>query len=116
MNKNKKIICFDIDGTICTHTKGDYSKAILFKEAKNKINSLYNKGYKIIFFTSRYMNRYNGNRDLIYKEGYDFTYKQLIDWGLKFHELHMCKPLYDKIYDDKSYKYNKQWMKSKIDE
>lgn len=111
MRKTKKTLCFDIDGTICTQTTGDYSKAKPFKDARNKINQLFDNGNKIIFFTSRYMNRYSGNRDLIYKIGYDFTYNQLVKWGFKFDELHMCKPLYDKIFDDKSFKYNKSWMK-----
>ena len=38
----------------------------------------------------------------------------LRDWGLKFHELHMCKPLYDKIIDDKSYKYDTEWYNLNI--
>ena len=110
----KKTLCFDIDGTICTQTTGDYTKAEYFQGAKDKINNLYDEGYKIIFFTSRYMNRFKGNREIIYKEGYEFTYNQLRDWGLKFHELHMCKPLYDKIIDDKSYKYDTEWYNLNI--
>ena len=38
---------FDIDGTICSLTNGDYEKAIPINERIEKINSLYEKG--IIF-------------------------------------------------------------------
>ena len=47
------VYCFDIDGTICTNTDGDYEQAVPFKEVIKKINSLYDMGYKIIFFTAR---------------------------------------------------------------
>ena len=45
----------DIDSTICTQTFGDYSKAKPYQDRINKINDLYDKGHKIIYFTARGM-------------------------------------------------------------
>lgn len=108
--KYKKIICFDIDGVICTQVKnGDYENAIPKKKEISLINKLYKKNYKIILFTSRYMGRSKGNFKLAHKIGYKFTYHQLKKWKLKFHELIMAKPSYDIIIDDKSYNFKNNW-------
>ena len=66
-----------------------------------KINNLYEDGHKIIFMTARGMGRSNNNRDSAYKEFYDFTYSQLRNWGLNFHELYLGKPEGDIFIDDK---------------
>ena len=98
-----KIIIFDIDETICKTNKLNYDSS---KPIKNKIlliNKLYEKGHIIKLFTARYMGRYKGNVHLIEKKFYRKTKKQLKDWGLKFHELIMGKPLYDIFVDDKAY-------------
>jgi hypothetical protein len=98
-----KIIIFDIDETICKTTKLNYDSS---KPIKNKIlliNKLYEKGHIIKLFTARYMGRYKSNVRLIEKKFYKKTEKQLKDWGLKFHELIMGKPLYDIFVDDKAY-------------
>ena len=48
---NNKIICFDIDNTIC-HTIGrNYNQATPNKNVINKINELYKKGHIIKLFT-----------------------------------------------------------------
>ena len=109
MKNKKKIFCFDIDGTICTQRKGDYKNAKPYLKVKEAINYLYDNGHTIIFFTSRFMNRYSGKKSLIKKYGYTFTKKQLIKWGFKFHELKMYKPFYDIMIDDKSLFYKKKW-------
>jgi len=88
------VYCFDIDGTICTNTDGDYEQAIPFKEVIEKINGLYDLGHKIIFYTGR------GSTTGI--DWYDFTKKQLKDWQVKYHELIMGKPYADLYIDDKA--------------
>ena len=88
------VYCFDIDGTICTNTDGDYEQAIPFKEVIEKINRLYDKGHKIIFFTGR------GSTTGI--DWFDLTRKQLKDWQVKYHELIMGKPHADIFIDDKA--------------
>ena len=40
-----------------------------------------------------------------------YQMKQLKNWGLNFHELHMGKPSYDILVDDKAYEYSENWIK-----
>ena len=98
------IYVFDIDGTVCTHTDGDYENAKPLLKRVEKVNDLYERGNKIIFMTARGMGRSNNDRDFAYKEFYDFTYNQLKSWGLKFHELYLGKPEADIFIDDKGEK------------
>ena len=60
-NKIKKVICFDIDNVLCRTKNSNYSLSKPNIKAIQKINELYKRGYKIIFFTSRYMGRTNNN-------------------------------------------------------
>ena len=106
-----KVICFDLDGIICNQTEGDYENAIPNKEAIRVINRLYNEGNKIIISTSRFMRRNKNNIIDTYKEGYEFTLKQLKNWKIKFHELNMGKPRYDFLVDDKSVFFKNDWEK-----
>ena len=87
------VYCFDIDGTICTNTDGDYEHAVPFKEIIERINGLYDLGHRIIFFTGR------GSSTGI--DWQDFTKKQLKDWQVKYHELIMGKPYADLYIDDR---------------
>ena len=48
-----KIYVFDIDGTICTNTDGDYKKAQPYADMIKKVNNLYNSGNTIIMMTAR---------------------------------------------------------------
>ena len=88
-----KIYVFDIDGTICTNTYGDYGKAVPFYEKIKLINNLYDSGKYIKFFTARG----SGTG----KDWYLFTKNQLDKWGVKYHELIMGKPEGDIYVDDK---------------
>ena len=55
-----KRYCIDIDGTICTPTVGrDYHKAEPWQDRIAKINTLYNEGHYIIYFTARAMGRFS---------------------------------------------------------
>jgi len=106
MNKN---ICFDLDGTLCTNTYGDYKNAKPIKSAILKVNELYNKGNKIIIFTARFMGKSEGDINIAYGIGYKFTKKQIEEWGIKYHKLILGKPEYDIVIDDKSIFYNEKW-------
>ncbi len=90
---NKKKYCFDIDGTICT-TNCDYKDAIPFDDVINRINKLFKTGNKITLFTSR------GTKSG--KDWYDYTKKQVDEWGVKYHELIMGKPQADIFIDDRA--------------
>ena len=48
-----KTYCFDVDGTICSNTDGDYEAAEAFPEIIERINSLYDSGATIYFQTAR---------------------------------------------------------------
>lgn len=109
--KTSKIYCFDLDGVICKTNRNDYKNSKPITKAINKINSLYLNGHKVIIFTSRYMGRNNDNANLAKKQGYEFTFKQLKKWKLKFHKLIFGKPSYDFIIDDKSINF-KNWIKN----
>jgi hypothetical protein len=52
------------------------------------------------------MGKHNGNVNLIKKKYYRKTYNQITNWGLKFHELIMGKPIFDLFIDDKAYNAN----------
>ena len=108
----KKIFCFDLDNTICITRGSKYSKSKPIKGAIILINKLYTKGHFIKIFTSRYMGRNNDNANKAHNQGYKFTHKQLKRWGLKFHRLHMGKPSYDFLIDDKSIGFKKNWYKN----
>ena len=98
---NQKIALVDIDETICF-----YENVRKYNLAKpnygniQKINNLYNKGWKIIYWTGR-----GAVSGINYTE---YTYQQLHDWGCLFHELitgttlNNAKPHFDLLIDDKS--------------
>lgn len=84
----------DIDGTICNNTHGDYENAIPFKNRIKHFNRLYDEGHEIHYLTAR-----GSNSGLDWAE---LTYKQLSDWGVKYHSLKLGKPSYDYWIDDKA--------------
>jgi hypothetical protein len=103
------VLCFDIDGTVCTRTRSQYHLAKPFENARATINRLYEEGFTIVFFTARFMGRYNGEVEKAYKEGYEFTKRQLDGWGFKYHHLIMGKPSFHVQIDDKSLFHNDDW-------
>lgn len=104
-----KTIAFDLDDVICYRSKGyehlgpnkyDYCKSN--QSVVDLVNSLYDKGNKIIIYTARGMSQYKGNVALIYSELYSKTIQQLNDWGLKYDQLVMGKIHYEVLIDDKA--------------
>ena len=99
--------CFDIDGTICTWTRGrNYHKAEPMKHRIAKVNSLYDAGNHITYFTARAMGRFSDlPHEFAMKEAglalREFTEEQLAEWGCKYHRLLMGKPHADIFVDDK---------------
>ena len=94
------LIYVDIDDTICyledenQLNDKDYSKAIPYPDRIQKINKLYDEKNTIVYWTAR------GTKTG--KLWFNITYKQLMNWGCKFHELRMGKPAYDLFIDDKN--------------
>ena len=111
MKKNKKIICFDIDNTICFTIGKNYKKASPNKRGINKINKLYDNGYIIKLFTSRFMGRNEESALKAKKQGYKMTTQQLKNWNVKYHKLIFGKPSFDLFVDDKAMFFKKNWHK-----
>lgn len=89
-----KTYCFDIDGTLCTNTDGDYENAEPFLARIASVNSLKASGCVIKLFTAR------GSTT-----GQDWTLltrTQLAAWGVEYDELIMGKPQFDILVDDKA--------------
>jgi FMN phosphatase YigB (HAD superfamily) len=110
-NKKIKIICFDLDNVLCKTPKSLYKESKPIKKAIAFANSLYEKGYSVKIFTSRFMGRNNEKVFKAKKQGYEFTKKQLLAWGLKYDKLIFGKPSYDLFIDDKNFNFNKNWIK-----
>ena len=107
----KKILCFDLDNTLCLTKGNNYPKAKPKKKLIKLVNELYESGHIIKIFTARYMGRNNDNVKLAKKQGYKSTFRQLKNWGLNFHELKLGKISYDLIIDDKALGFKKNWHK-----
>lgn len=95
---------FDLDGTLCTNTYGDYKVASPFPERILHINKLFDLGHTIIIFTARGMNTYSGDINKVYEIYYEFTKQQLEKWNLKYNYLILGKPAGDIYIDDKGIK------------
>ena len=84
----------DIDGTICITNTGNYVDSKPLTVRIEKINTLYDQGHHITYWTAR-----GGNSGIDWT---DLTREQLNRWGCKYHQLHMKKPVYDLWIDDKA--------------
>lgn len=101
-----KIFCFDLDGTLCTLTDGNYLLAEPINDRIEKVNLLFEEGNKIIINTARG-----------FVTGIDWektTKSQLEKWGVKYNELYIGKPAADYYIDDKSLEI-KKWLKGDFD-
>lgn len=88
------IYCFDIDGTICTTTEGEYERAEPYSDVIAAVNALYDEGHRIILHTAR-----GSTTGISWRE---LTENQLWKWGVKYHELSFGKPTADVYIDDKA--------------
>jgi len=88
-------ICFDLDGTLCTNTYGQYEKAEPFHSRIELVNKLYEQDNYIIIESAR------GSTTKI--DWNEFTLNQLNAWGLKFHFLRTGTKIDADLYiDDKA--------------
>ena len=85
----------DIDETICEYgQKRSYPLAKLIVKNIAKINSLYDEGHTIVYWTARGATT-GLDWDVLTKE-------QLDRWGAKYSEVRMGKPHYDFFICDKA--------------
>jgi hypothetical protein len=97
------IYCFDIDGTLCTNTNGDYEIAVAFPQVIGYLNALYEQGHQIVLYTAR-----GSTTGINWREA---TVKQLRAWGVKYHQLVLGKPHADLYIDDKAVHVD-DWLKA----
>ena len=89
------LIYVDIDETICFYkSERHYPDALPITKNIDKINSLYDKGHTIVYWTAR-----GSGSGLSW---YDLTGAQLEQWGAKYHEYRVGKPRYDLFICDKA--------------
>lgn len=100
------IYCFDVDGTLCTNTEGEYEKAVPFPEVIEQVNRLYDEGHEILLLTAR------GSTTNI--DWRTTTERQLQEWGVKYHRLYLGKPTAHVYIDDKAINLA-DWVKQGFD-
>ena len=85
----------DIDETICRYEgERNYPDAVPIKENIEKINSLYNEGHTVVYWTAR--------GSVTKMDWRELTKQQLDTWGAKYTELKLGKPHYDLFICDKA--------------
>jgi hypothetical protein len=89
-----KTLCFDLDGTLCTNTFGDYDSAEPFEWAIARVNALARTGHHIVILTAR---GFATGRDWSAQ-----TRAQLDRWGVHYDELVLGKPAADVYIDDRA--------------
>ena len=95
MIENKEYsLVVDIDGTLCPIKKKEeqYIDLIPYSNVVNKLKEYHKEGVKIILFSSRNMNSYNGNLGLINKNTAVVLHKWLEKWDIPYDEILFGKP------------------------
>lgn len=110
-DKHRLTFVFDIDGTICPIKKKEekYEDLIPFTDIVNKIREYHDAGAKIILYTSRNMNTYNGNIGLINANTSKVLFAWLDKWNIPYDEIVFGKvwPGHNGFYvDDRTIKPN----------
>lgn len=85
---------FDIDGTLCPIKQKDerYEDLVPYENMVQKLKYYKEYGAKIILFTSRNMNSYNGSLGLINKNTAKVLMAWLDKWEIPFDEIIYGKP------------------------
>lgn len=93
----------DIDGTICKSLT-DYESSIPIINRIKKINTFYDNGDTVIYFTARGMGRCGDDPVAANTMFRELTESQLSQWGCKYHQLILGKPSADIYIDDRAVK------------
>jgi hypothetical protein len=102
-----RVIAFDLDDVLCYRTSDMGGKVDKYRNCKpihemiKIVNQCYEQGDKVIIYTARGMTGFAGNVHEIYSNLYELTKTQLVEWGIKHHQLIMGKAHYDLLIDDK---------------
>lgn len=84
----------DIDGTLCPIKKNNekYEELVPYKNILEKLRYYKKNGAKIILYTSRNMNSYNGNIGIINKNTAKILLAWLDKWDIPYDEIIYGKP------------------------
>ena len=103
---DRQVVLVDVDETICFYSgKRQYDLAEPNLKNIAKINTLYDQGWYVIYWTARGGSQKSISLGKCY---YEFTWRQLESWGCKFHDLSTgskgkyIKPACDLVIDDKA--------------
>ncbi len=85
---------FDIDGTLCPIKKKEerYEDLVPYRNMVEKLRFYKENGAKIVLFTSRNMNSYNGNIGVINKKTARILLDWLDKWDIPYDEIIYGKP------------------------
>jgi capsule biosynthesis phosphatase len=102
-----KIICFDLDHTLCIPGSGSdsiskYANALPIPDAIDKLRLYKSRGCSIIIFTARRMLTHKGNVRKVIDDIGEITEGWLQRHGIPYDDLIFGKPYYDFIIDDKA--------------
>ena len=102
-----KIIAFDMDDVLCYRTSENggvekYKTCLPLQDMIDIVNKCYENGMYIKIYTARGMSTFAGDVSKVYSELYELTKQQLVNWGVKHHELVMGKIHFDLLIDDKA--------------
>lgn len=89
MNLNEYTFVFDIDGTICPIKKAgeSYADLVPYPDMVAKMRVYRAQGAKIVLYTSRNMNSYQGNIGLINKHTAPVLTEWLKKWDIPYDEI-----------------------------
>ena len=93
---------FDLDGTLCSNSMGEYHFAQPYPERIKFVNQLFDEGHYVILHTARGMGRSQNDVEEATKEWKEFTENQILKWGLNYHQIYFGKPSGDYYIDDKA--------------
>lgn len=94
MARELKTYCFDLDGTLCTNTEGNYEQALPIENRIKVVNRLFDEGHTILIFTAR--------GSTTGKDWRTLTEEQLASWNIRYTYLQLGKPFADTYVDDKA--------------
>lgn len=97
----RKTFVVDIDGTLGYGADENYDGCRPYHKMIYVVNSLHEKGNRIVVFTARGMRRFDGNVAKCHETFGKKTYDWLIDNGVQFDLLKFGKPAADLYIDDK---------------
>jgi ribonucleotide monophosphatase NagD (HAD superfamily) len=92
----------DIDGVLVKTDGVDYRSSVPIPEVIRRVNKLFDEGNVIILYTAR-----GSKTGVDWKE---FTWGQMLSFGVKFNELVFGKPYGDWYIDDRGINV-KDWLK-----